>query len=339
MTNQVAMELPHLPPGACCDHAPPAAPVLGQGHGPVPTSVDIRTVYLSTKVMAEFMAYAKVRARHVLQSSGRTCKCDVAVLQLRAAPTLEALVDLHSFSSVCMFDLQLGSMHPSHPPRAMQYNTQRNIETCGILCGELNAKEDNFTITALVIPKQKGEPNNVEMHGEEDLAEYCMTRDLITLGWIHSHPTQTCFLSSIDVHTHFPYQARSCVAKLSILTSSRATLSRKSLQVEAVCAHARALAASTGRTAPRALHRTRVALLSKLQLCTHVRPRCAGVSSRGYSDRDGANGPPHQVWRIPAHHTWRHGRHPRVQAAQLPRAQAAVDRARDLRALWSRVSG
>ena len=26
------------------------------------------------------------------------------------------------------------------------------------------------------------------------------------LGWIHTHPTQTCFMSSRDLHTHSGYQ-------------------------------------------------------------------------------------------------------------------------------------
>ena len=90
----------------------------------------------------------------------------------------------------------------------LQANTRHNIETCGILAGTLHPDEDAFSITSLVIPKQKGEENKVEMFGEEDLCEYIMGKDLMTLGWIHSHPTQTCFLSSIDVHTHFPYQVR-----------------------------------------------------------------------------------------------------------------------------------
>ncbi len=33
-------------------------------------------------------------------------------------------------------------------------------------------------------------------------------RALYPLGWIHTHPTQTCFLSSVDVHTQCGYQAR-----------------------------------------------------------------------------------------------------------------------------------
>ena len=35
----------------------------------------------------------------------------------------------------------------------------------------------------------------------------CVNREgLLTFGWIHTHPTQTCFLSSIDMHTQFSYQ-------------------------------------------------------------------------------------------------------------------------------------
>ncbi|NXY51152.1 STABP protein, partial [Ceuthmochares aereus] len=58
-------------------------------------------------------------------------------------------------------------------------NTVRAVETCGILCGKLN-EEELFMIQ--------------DQHG------------LVTLGWIHTHPTQTAFLSSVDLHTHCSYQ-------------------------------------------------------------------------------------------------------------------------------------
>lgn len=35
---------------------------------------------------------------------------------------------------------------------------------------------------------------------------YQNEHDLITLGWIHTHPSQTAFLSSVDLHTHCAYQ-------------------------------------------------------------------------------------------------------------------------------------
>lgn len=41
---------------------------------------------------------------------------------------------------------------------------------------------------------------------EEEVLECQDKEDLITVGWIHTHPTQGCFLSSVDVHTQFPFQ-------------------------------------------------------------------------------------------------------------------------------------
>lgn len=103
----------------------------------------------------------------------------------------------------------------------MQHNTKRGVETCGVLAGELNGAENSFTVISLVIPKQKGDANSVEMQNEEDMIDYIMGKELITLGWIHSHPTQTCFLSSIDVHTQFPYQVRTPTSYLARTRGAR----------------------------------------------------------------------------------------------------------------------
>ncbi|OTF70655.1 hypothetical protein BLA29_001060 [Euroglyphus maynei] len=85
-----------------------------------------------------------------------------------------------------------------------QSNTDRNIETCGILCGQL--KHDSFTITHILIPKQTGTPDSCTSINEEELLIQQEQHNLITMGWIHTHPTQRSFLSSIDLHTHALYQ-------------------------------------------------------------------------------------------------------------------------------------
>ena len=41
---------------------------------------------------------------------------------------------------------------------------------------------------------------------EEEIFDVQDKRSLYPLGWIHTHPTQTCFLSSVDVHTQCGYQ-------------------------------------------------------------------------------------------------------------------------------------
>ncbi|XP_020927542.1 AMSH-like protease isoform X2 [Sus scrofa] len=83
-------------------------------------------------------------------------------------------------------------------------NTVRGIETCGILCGKLTHNE--FTITHLIVPKQSAGPDYCDVENVEELFSVQDQHDLLTLGWIHTHPTQTAFLSSVDLHTHCSYQ-------------------------------------------------------------------------------------------------------------------------------------
>lgn len=82
----------------------------------------------------------------------------------------------------------------------------RGIESCGILAGVLSASDSVLTVTTLIVPKQHGTTDTVEMLNEEEVWEIESSRELLPLGWIHTHPTQTCFLSSVDVHTQCPYQ-------------------------------------------------------------------------------------------------------------------------------------
>ncbi|XP_041670864.1 AMSH-like protease [Cheilinus undulatus] len=83
-------------------------------------------------------------------------------------------------------------------------NTTRGIETCGVLCGRLTHNE--FVLTHIVIPKQSAGPDFCDMENVEELFSFQDQQNLLTLGWIHTHPTQTAFLSSVDLHTHCSYQ-------------------------------------------------------------------------------------------------------------------------------------
>ncbi|XP_004348068.2 STAM binding protein [Capsaspora owczarzaki ATCC 30864] len=80
-----------------------------------------------------------------------------------------------------------------------QSNTDRNLETCGILAGHL--KNSVLSITHLIVPKQSGTADSCTTSNEEELIDFQVAEDLITIGWIHS-----CFMSSIDLHTHCSYQ-------------------------------------------------------------------------------------------------------------------------------------
>jgi STAM-binding protein len=97
----------------------------------------------------------------------------------------------------------------THFMQLVQANTAKGIETCGILTGKLETRENDdgvFNVTHLILPRQKGTQNTCEMVDEDTLLDYQMKNDLMTLGWIHTHPTQSCFMSSVDLHTHLGYQ-------------------------------------------------------------------------------------------------------------------------------------
>ena len=84
-------------------------------------------------------------------------------------------------------------------------NTREGVETMGLLLGSING--ERIKIEQLVLPKQQGTPNEVTMINEVNLDILQVRSGLATLGWIHTHPTQSAFLSSIDIHTHFGMQS------------------------------------------------------------------------------------------------------------------------------------
>ena len=80
----------------------------------------------------------------------------------------------------------------------------RGVETCGILAGRPCA--DGLRVTHLLVPQQSGGADSCEMLREDEVLEACLRDGLMVLGWVHTHPTQTSFLSSLDLHTHAAYQ-------------------------------------------------------------------------------------------------------------------------------------
>ncbi|CAK9145632.1 unnamed protein product [Ilex paraguariensis] len=88
--------------------------------------------------------------------------------------------------------------------RLAQQNTAKNLETCGVLAGSL--KNRVFHISMLIIPKQESTSDSCQTLNEEEIFEVQDKFSLFQLGWIHTHPSQTCFMSSVDLHTHYSYQ-------------------------------------------------------------------------------------------------------------------------------------
>ncbi|XP_071706829.1 AMSH-like ubiquitin thioesterase 2 isoform X1 [Rutidosis leptorrhynchoides] len=83
-------------------------------------------------------------------------------------------------------------------------NTSKDLETCGVLGAFL--KEGTYYVTTLIIPKQDSTSNSCQAVHEEEIFAIQNEQSLIPIGWIHTHPSQSCFMSSVDLHTQYSYQ-------------------------------------------------------------------------------------------------------------------------------------
>uniref|UniRef100_A0A5B7AL47 Putative AMSH-like ubiquitin thioesterase 2 n=1 Tax=Davidia involucrata TaxID=16924 RepID=A0A5B7AL47_DAVIN len=83
-------------------------------------------------------------------------------------------------------------------------NTNKNMETCAVLGAFL--KEETFYVTTMIIPKQESTSSSCQALNEEEIFAIQYEQSLVPVGWIHTHPSQSCFLSSIDLHTQYSYQ-------------------------------------------------------------------------------------------------------------------------------------
>lgn len=85
-------------------------------------------------------------------------------------------------------------------------NTSKNLETCGIIAA--TPVHGALFVTHLILPSQTSTPDTCDTtpQGDIDLFSYCHSHNLLVCGWIHTHPSQSCFLSSRDLHTSSGYQ-------------------------------------------------------------------------------------------------------------------------------------
>jgi STAM-binding protein len=72
-------------------------------------------------------------------------------------------------------------------------NTESGIEALGLLLGKF--KRDKYVATTLLILRQRGSRDWCVMEEEEVVLQFTERRFLVTLGWIYTHPTQSCEFS------------------------------------------------------------------------------------------------------------------------------------------------
>jgi len=110
----------------------------------------------------------------------------------------------HSSTSSNLRDMQISLRLTDEFMELAKENTSNNLETCGILGASF--RDGTYFVTMLIIPKQEGTAHSCQAVNEEEIHAILSEQSLYPAGWIHTHPSQTCFLSSIDLHTQFSYQ-------------------------------------------------------------------------------------------------------------------------------------
>ncbi|KAF0923484.1 hypothetical protein E2562_006372 [Oryza meyeriana var. granulata] len=109
-----------------------------------------------------------------------------------------------SSASVNLHDMQISVRLTDEFMELAKENTSNNVETCGILGSSF--REGTYYVTMLIIPKQEATAHSCQAVNEEEIHAILSEQSLYPAGWIHTHPSQTCFLSSIDLHTQYSYQ-------------------------------------------------------------------------------------------------------------------------------------
>jgi len=158
------------------------------------------------KVVSASPAYPSLRAGGKDEPSAAAIRSGAALPGQKVTPA-PAAAPAKASRATALFNLRPLTFNADIMNEFLRYasaNTRANIETCGILCGQI--KKNELLITAVVLPKQKATSDTCVTQMEEELITLQDKHNLITLGWIHTHPSQTCFLSSIDLHTHYSYQ-------------------------------------------------------------------------------------------------------------------------------------
>ncbi|KAJ6603410.1 hypothetical protein DFH09DRAFT_1019349 [Mycena vulgaris] len=85
-------------------------------------------------------------------------------------------------------------------PSIASANSAWNLKTCGLLLG---------TRRVFIFPSlfpQHTTSDTCPMSMEEGVLGFTEERGPISDGYIHTHLTQSCFMSSVDLHTHASFQ-------------------------------------------------------------------------------------------------------------------------------------
>ena len=112
---------------------------------------------------------------------------------------------IHSTSPGVLKDLLIPENLVSTFLNLSKTNSDDGIETLGTFGGQI-CSDNKYRVTHLLIPKQTGHSDSCIMDGAEDIFKIHEEENIIFLGWIHTHPAYSVFLSSVDMHNQYERQ-------------------------------------------------------------------------------------------------------------------------------------
>ncbi|KAL3501182.1 hypothetical protein ACH5RR_035631 [Cinchona calisaya] len=162
--------------------------------GGVCCQVDVHTVTQSSPSTGVSFTHALPQGSEVSRFSGRpTSLDDHSESSVNRSTGRKSLKDVHISARLMEDFLDIA-----------KDNTNKNLETCGVLGAFL--EERTFYVTNLIIPKQESTASSCQALNEEEIFAIQNQQSLFPIGWIHTHPSQNCFMSSVDLHTQYSYQ-------------------------------------------------------------------------------------------------------------------------------------
>ncbi|XP_043723751.1 AMSH-like ubiquitin thioesterase 2 isoform X2 [Telopea speciosissima] len=156
-------------------------------------NINVHTVTLSSPSPSLSYVHSMPYAGHVSHLSVADSEDGVSNSSSNGTSESRFLQDVHISARLMEDFLELA-----------RENTDKDLETCGILGAFL--KKGTFYVTTLIVPKQESASNSCQALNEEEIYAIQNEQSLFPIGWIHTHPSQSCFMSSVDLHTHYPYQ-------------------------------------------------------------------------------------------------------------------------------------
>ncbi|XP_028233959.1 AMSH-like ubiquitin thioesterase 1 isoform X2 [Glycine soja] len=148
-------------------HADEAPSLISFEATEIPAQIEVTRQPSPPPVLAEVQDLVPAMLPHVIEEG---CKTEIPMSD--SIVRAESPLQLHISTSMMESFMKLAKS-----------NTDKNLETCGILAGLL--KNRKFYITTLIIPKQEATSSSCQATNEEEIFEVQDKQSLFPLGWIH----------------------------------------------------------------------------------------------------------------------------------------------------------